>query len=423
MAKSSEISGFYKLSVDERIRLVAEFANLSEADVSLLKKASALDLDTANRMVENVICNFPLPLGIATNFLINGKDYLVPMVIEEPSVIAAASHAAKLCRPSGGLKTEVQDAIMVGQIQLTKLDEKKIPELVKKINASDREIIALEQELNLPLKAYGGGLRHSSCRVLDTIRGKNIIVDLEIECLDSMGANAVNTTCEALTPYFENVTGGKARLRILTNLATKRLARASTVWRKEEIGEGAVEGVLDAYAFAAADPFRATTHNKGIMNGIDAVVIATGNDWRAIEAGAHSFASISGKYAPLTRYRKNDRGDLVGEIELPLAVGTVGGASKTHPLAQLAIKILGIKSAKELAAIMASVGLAQNFAALRALSTEGIQRGHMELHARNIAVIAGARGADIDWVADKMAKEKNVRVERATQLLKEKGSK
>ena len=420
---SSELSGFYKLSIDERLKRVKEFASLSDDEVSLLKKMGALEPDAVNRMVENVVGTFPLPLGLAMNFLVNGKDYLIPMAIEEPSVIAAASHAAKLCRPSGGMTASADKSIMVGQIQLTKIDDAKCDSLLKLILSRKKEIMQLEQDMNLPLKSYGGGLRDVHCRVIDTIRGKNILVELEIDCLDSMGANAVNTTCEALTPYFEQLTGAKARLRILTNLATKRLARARAVWKKEDIGSDVVEGVLDAYAFAAGDRFRATTHNKGIMNGIDAVVIATGNDWRAVEAGAHSYASISGDYVPLTKYSKDSDGNLVGEIELPLAIGIVGGATKTHPIAQLAIKILGVKTANELASVIASVGLAQNFAALRALSTEGIQRGHMELHARNIAIIAGARGKDADTIAARLVEEKNIRVERAQQLVRELGSK
>jgi hydroxymethylglutaryl-CoA reductase len=305
---------------------------------------------------------------------------------------------------------------MIGQIQLVNVPDAK--KAAKEIAAKKAEIIKLANKPDAPMVKYGGGVKELDVREYGTPRGKMLVVYLFIDCRDAMGANAVNTFCETLAPEFEKLTGAKARLRILSNFATQRIARAKAVWKKEIIGEDAVEGVLDAYEFAAADAYRAATHNKGVMNGIDAVVVATGNDWRAVEAGAHSYASMSGRCMPLTRYRKNAAGDLEGEIEIPMAVGLVGGATRTHPLARLAVKVLGAKSAGELAQTIAAVGLAQNFAALKALSTEGIQRGHMELHARNVAVAAGAKGRQIDEIARKMVGERNIRQERAAELLK-----
>ena len=423
---SSSIEGFYKKSLDERLGAIKEFAGLSSEEIALLKKCGALDFETANRMIENVYSTHALPLGVATNFKINGRDFLIPFAIEEPSVVAAASNAAKLCRDSGGFAADADKSIMFGQIQLVGITD--FDSAAKKIGSAKKELIAFAKTKDSMLIKLGGGPTDLYAKAIETPRGKMLVVYLEVNVLDAMGANAVNTMCEALAPKLEELSGGKARLRIISNLATKRLARSKTVWTKKALEESTggkingaeiVEGVLDAWAFACGDPYRGATHNKGIMNGIDAVAIACGQDWRALEAGAHAYASITGKYLPLSKYSKDKNGDLVGEIELPIAVGIVGGATKTHPLAQIALKILGIKNAGELACVLASVGLAQNFAALRALSTEGIQRGHMTLHAKNVAVMAGAKGALIDEVAAQMVSEKNVSTARAEELVKQ----
>ena len=412
-----KFEGFYKKSVGERRGILKEAANLSDEDVSVLSNtSSALPIELADRMIENVVGVFPLPFAIATNFKINGKDYLIPMVLEEPSVVAAASNAAKLSLPNG-FKAECDESIMIGQIQI--LRAKNIETAKKEIEKNKKVLLKLANEKDPLLVKFGGGAKELEAQIIDSRRGKMLLLHLLVDVKDAMGANAVNTMAEALAPELERISRGKVRLRILSNLAVKRLARAKCVWKKEAIGEDAIDGILDAYAFAEADQFRCTTHNKGIMNGIDAVLIATGNDFRAVEAGAHSYASYknNGKYGSLTKYCKNENGDLVGEIELPLAVGLVGGATKTHPVAKIAVKILGVKTANELSSVIAVVGLAQNFAALRALSTEGIQKGHMGLHARNVAISAGAQGNEIEKVAEQMVKEKKVRGDYAKELL------
>ena len=420
----SDISGFYKKPIEERIEILKNFASLTEEEIELLKKTGALDIETAERMIENVVSCFSLPLGIATNFLINGKDRLIPMVIEEPSVVAAASNAAKLCRDAGGFKTSSTEPIMIGQIQVSRL---KDPELAKqKILEHKNELINLANSQDSVLISLGGGAKDIEARVIETKKGKMLIIHLLVNVLDAMGANVVNTMAESISPRIEELTGGKVLLRIISNLAVYRLAKAEAVWKKETLekslkgmeGEDIVERIIEAYVFADADPYRCATHNKGVMNGIDAVTIATGNDFRAIEAGAHSYASLKG-YKPLTWYEKNENGDLVGRIEIPVAVGIVGGSTRTNPLAKLCIKILGVKTARELGEVLAAVGLAQNFAALRALATEGIQKGHMKLHAKNIAVTAGAKGELIDKVAEQMVKEGNIRVNRAKEILEE----
>jgi len=380
---SSRIPGFYKLSPAERLEKVKEFSNLSDEDIQTLTKESSLSLEKADSMVENVIGTHPLPLGVATNFLINDKDYLIPFVIEEPSVVAAASNAAKMARESGGFKTESTDPVMIGQIYLMDTD----PEAAKqKILSKKQEFIDLANSKDPTLVKYGGGARDLDVEIIDTKQGKAMRTHLYVDCRDAMGANAVNTMVEALAPEIEKETGGSAILKIISNLADRRLAKATATFPKEKIGgEEAVDRILKAYAIAAADPYRAATHNKGIMNAISAVTTATGNDWRAIEAGAHAYAARSGKYTSLTSYEKNSNGDLIGRIELPMAVGLVGGATKVHPTAKVCVKILGIKSAQELGEIIAAVGLAQNFAAIRAIAMEGIQAGHMKLHERKIS--------------------------------------
>lgn len=417
MEKTSDISGFYNLSIEERIRIIKDFCNLNDEEIRIIKNTGALDLNTANRMIENVIGAQQLPLGIATHFLINGKDYLIPMAIEEPSVIAAASYAAKLARPGGGFIASSSEPLMIGQIQLINI--KNFEKAREKILENKDELLKIANETNQTLIKYGGGAKDIEVRELSTIRGRMLIIHLFVNVADAMGANIVNTMCEAIGKRVEDLTNGKVRLRIVSNLATKRIVKAKAIWKKDIVGEEVIEGVLDAYAFALADEYRATTHNKGIMNGIDAIALACAQDWRAIEAGAHAYASLSGRYTPLTRYEKDEEGNLIGEIELPLQVGIVGGATRTNEIAKIAFKILRVTSAKELAEVMASVGLAQNFAALRALATEGIQRGHMELHARNIAIMAGAQGNLIDEIAEKMIKEGNISVENAKRILNE----
>ena len=415
--KTSRIPGFYKLPIEERIRILKEFADLTDEDIELLRRVGALDLKTADIMIENVVGTFPLPLGIATNFLINGKEYLVPMAIEETSVVAAASHAAKLCREGGGITSIATESIMIGQVQLTKVKDPYGAKM--KILENKDEILKIANAQDPILVKLGGGAKDIEVRVVHhPIAGPMVITHLLVDVKDAMGANAVNTMAEAVAPFIEEITGGKVYLRIISNLADKRLVRARCVVPKEALGgEEVVDGIVLAWAFADADPYRAATHNKGIMNGVDAVVIATGNDWRAVEAGAHSYAARWGVYKPLSVWEKNENGDLVGTLEMPLAVGIVGGATKVHPLAKLCLKILGVKTAKELAEIIGAVGLAQNLAALRALATEGIQKGHMRLHAKNIAVMAGATGDLIDKVVEIMIKHKKIRFDFAQEVL------
>jgi hydroxymethylglutaryl-CoA reductase len=410
---TSELKGFYKLPLEERLRTVQEFAALSAEDMKILRE-KGLNIDQAQKMIENVIGTFELPFGVAVNFLINGKDHLIPMVIEEPSVVAASSNAAKLARPGGGFSTSSTDPVMIGQIQLVHVDSPSSARL--QILEQKQKILDLANQQDPVLLRFGGGCRDLEVRVLDN---GMVITHLLVDCRDAMGANAVNTMAEAVAPVIEEMTGGQVYLRIISNLAAYRLARARATFKKEVIGPDTVDGIVEAYEFARADPFRAATHNKGIMNGITAVVLATGNDTRAVEAGAHAYASLSGRYTSLTHWEKDGNGDLKGSIEIPMAVGLVGGATKSHPVAQVAVKILKVKTAHELGEIMAAVGLAQNFAALRALATEGIQRGHMKLHAKNIAQMAGATGDLIEKVASQMVKEGVVRADRAEEILRE----
>jgi hydroxymethylglutaryl-CoA reductase len=416
--KSSSISGFYKLSPKERVALVKEFANLSDDECTLLQNTGSLSLEAADRMIENVVGAFPLPIGIGVNFFINNRDYLVPMAIEEPSVVAAASYAAKMVREGGGFHTSSTPPVMTGQIQVVNV---KDPEAAKqRVLAAKQEIIDKANAQDPVLASVGGGAKDLDAKVISTTVGPMLIAELHVDCRDAMGANAVNTMAEAVAPTIERITGGHVYLRIISNLATKRLAKAWCTVPKESVGgEEVVDGIVNASAFAAADPYRAATHNKGAMNGIIAVILATGNDHRAIEAGAHAYAALKGQYTSLSTWEKTENGDLKGMIELPMAVGLIGGAVRTHPIAKIAIKILGVKTANELAEVLAAVGLAQNLAALRALAHEGIQRGHMSLHARNIAVAAGATGELINSVAERMVKERKIRMDRAKELIKE----
>jgi hydroxymethylglutaryl-CoA reductase len=422
MVADARIPNFRALTPAQRFEHIARAASLTAEEVALLAAPGALSVERANGMVENVIGTFELPLGVAGNFLVNGREYLVPMVVEEPSVVAAASFMAKLAREGGGFEASSTGPIMRAQVQVLGVGDpygarqallRARDQILEVANSRDKVLIGL-----------GGGCRDIEVHVFpDTPRGAMVVMHLIVDVRDAMGANTVNTMAEAVSPLVEKLTGGTVRLRILSNLADLRLARArvrltpEVLKTKERSGEEIVEGVLDAYTFAAVDPYRAATHNKGIMNGIDPVIVATGNDWRAVEAGAHAYACRSGRYTSLTTWEKDKSGALVGTIEMPMPVGLVGGATKTHPLAQVALKILGVKSAQELGEVAVAVGLAQNLGALRALATEGIQRGHMALHARNIALVAGATGDEIDAVARQMAAEHDVRTDRAVALL------
>ena len=418
MGKSSKISGFYKLSPVERLELVKDFSNLSKEDTEAIQSLSGLKVEDADRMIENVIGIMSVPLGIAVNFLINDKDYLIPMAIEEPSVIAAASNAARIARIGGGFQASNTGPVMIGQIQAVDIEDPYGGKM--SILESKNTILKKANEQDPILVKFGGGAKDVSVEVIDSFIGPMVVTKLLVDCRDAMGANAVNTMAEAVAPLIEEITGGKVNLRIISNLASERLVRSKAIFPKEALGgEDVVVGVVAAYAFAAADPYRCATHNKGIMNGVSAVALATGQDTRALEAGAHSFAAISGEYLPLTTWEQNEKGDLVGTIEIPMAVGLIGGATAVHPVAKACKKILGIKSAVELGEVMASVGLAQNLAALRALSSDGIQKGHMKLHARNLAISAGAKGKVIDKVTTKMIEEQKVRFDRAKELVNE----
>jgi hydroxymethylglutaryl-CoA reductase len=422
MRKSSAASGFYKLTPKERLDFVKKFADLTEEEAALLQNTGSLPLDQANRMIENVVGVIPIPLGIGVNFQINGRDYLIPMAIEEPSVVAAASYAAKMVRDGGGFHTSSTPPIMIGQIQAVGMKDPFAAKM--RIVQAKEEILNKANEQDPMLISVGGGAKDLDAKIIQTTQGPMVITELHVDCRDAMGANAVNTMGEAVAPLIERLTGGHVYLRIISNLATKRLARAWCTVPKESVGgEQVVDGIVNAYAFAAADPFRASTHNKGILNGIIAVIIATCNDHRAIEAGAHAYAAKNGHYTTLSTWEKNEQGDLVGSIEMPMAVGLIGGAVKTHPIAKIAVKILGVKTANEFGEVLAAVGLAQNLGALRALAHEGIQRGHMSLHARNIAVTAGATGELVDLIAGKMVKERKIRMDRAKELIEQyKGS-
>ncbi len=409
--RTSRIKGFYNLSIDERRKILKEFAGLSDKELKTFE--NSLTTEFADKMIENVIGIFPLPLGIGVNFLINGKDYLVPFAIEEPSVVAAASYMAKVARENGGINAEADEPVMIGQIHLAGI--KDFEQGKKKILEKKQKLLEIANSQDPVLVKFGGGAKDIEMRVTKHEDGeKFLVVHLLVDCRDAMGANAVNTMIEAISPILEELTGGEAILKIISNLAIYRKVRASVKIAPKTIGgEEVVRKIILASKMAESDPFRAATHNKGIMNGIDAVCIATGNDWRAVEAGAHAYACMHGKYKPLAVWRKDEQGNLIGKLEMPIAVGIVGGATKVHPLAKLNLKILGVKSAQELAFILGAVGLVQNLAAIRAIVTEGIQRGHMELHARNLAIMAGAKPEEAGKVAEiavKLAKEKGRKI-------------
>ena len=413
----SNISGFYKLSLEERQQQLAELSKLNIEETELLENLGYLSRDQIDTFIENVVGSYQLPMGVALNFKVNGKDYIIPMVIEEPSVVAAASNMAKVARKLGGFHSEEVKSIMISQIQLTNIRD--INDAKEKLQRNKDKILELANEQDPYLNKLGGGAINLEIREIDTRKGKMVIVHLLVDVLDAMGANVVNTMAEAISPYIETLCGAKIYLRIVSNLATQRVAKCKAVFDKELLGgEEIVEGILNAYEFALADPYRATTHNKGIMNGIVALALATGNDTRALEAGAHSYASLEGRYKPLTNFELDSEGNLVGKIELPLAFGIIGGITQSHPMARLALKILNVESANELSQIAAAVGLAQNVGALRALAAEGIQKGHMTLHSRNIAKLAGVPDNLVEEVARKIVEDHKIRVDYAKEVLK-----
>ena len=412
----SSIPRFFEKDRKERLDIVKKFSGLSNEEIEILEKSTGgITFDEADKMVENAIGTFALPLGIATNFQVNGRDYLVPMVIEEPSVVAAASKGAKMTRAHGGFKAQASDAISIGQIQVVNVDVKSA---ITKIHQSSKEILELANSKSKTLPKIGKGAKEVTCREITTESGPMLIVELLIDVGDAMGANVTNTMCEAVAPLVEKLTSGKVLLRILSNYSTKRMVSATATFNKKDLGgEETVKNIILAYQFAANDEYRAVTHNKGVMNGTISVANATGQDSRAIEAAANAYAARGGRYGSLTEWKKDNDGNLVGKIELPLSVGIVGGIINIHPISKLCLKILGVKSASELACVMASVGLAQNLSALRALASEGIQKGHMKLHARNLAAAVGAGGDQVEKIVQKMVQENNISLNRAKELL------
>ncbi|SFE18616.1 3-hydroxy-3-methylglutaryl-coenzyme A reductase [Lentibacillus persicus] len=425
--ETSRIPGFYNMTVEERRKLLASMDMFTEEDAAYLFSKEPLPIDTANNMIENVIGTFPLPLGMGLNFLINGKEYCIPMAIEEPSVVASASHIAKIVRNNGGFTAEATDRVMTGQIQVVgcaDFNEAKAAILNEKamlLEAANNAYPSLQER--------GGGAEDLEVRLIneesDSQYGKMLVLHLYVNTCDAMGANMINTMAESLAPVVEELTGGKVYLRILSNYPERCLASARCVIPPELLetgdfsGEEVRDGVIHAYEFAASDPYRAVTHNKGIMNGIDPVVIATGNDWRAVEAGAHAHAARDGMYTSMTTWYKDEQGNLVGELELPMSVGTVGGSIRVHPIAKLAHKLLNVDSARELSQVIVAVGLAQNLGALKALATDGIQKGHMALHSRSVAIAAGATGEMIDMISQRLIDEKEIRVGKAKELVEE----
>jgi len=402
--------------MEERVRLATDFAGLTPEETKLFESGGGLSLEAADRMIENVLGTMAYPLGVAVNFRINGHDRIVPMVLEEPSVVAAASNMARLMREGEGIRTSSSDPVMIGQIQV--LDIPDMDAASRALEEAKPRLLDLANQQDPVLVRFGGGARDLETRVVETDACPMLVVHLLVDCRDAMGANAVNTMCEMLAPAIEELTRGRVLLRIISNLADRRLAKAETIVRKEALGgERVVDDIVAASAFADADPYRAATHNKGIMNGVVAVALATAQDHRALEAGAHAYAARSGRYRALSRWSKNEDGDLVGVLEMPMAVGLVGGATRSHPMARLALKILGVSTARELAEVMAAVGLAQNLGALRALVQEGIQRGHMRLHARNLVVMAGAEGDLIERAVEALIESGEIRFDKAQEIV------
>jgi len=414
----SSISKFFEKSREERLNIIENFSNLSKDELDILENADGgISFEKADKMIENAIGTFSLPLGVATNFKINGKDYVVPMVIEEPSVIAAASKGAKIARIKGGFEVTADESYSIGQIQILNVD---INSAIKKIQDSTSKILELANSKSNTLSKMNKGAKEITCKEIHAPSGNMLIVELLIDVGDAMGANVTNTMCEAVSPLIEKITGGKALLRILSNYSTRRMVKAKAIFEKESVGgEDVVDNIVLAFEFADNDVYRAVTHNKGIMNGIISVANAVGQDSRAIEAAANAYAAISGKYRSLSKWSKNDNGDLVGILEIPLSVGIVGGIVNVHPVAKVCAKILNVASAQELACVMTATGLAQNYSAIRALSTEGIQKGHMRLHARNLAAAAGATPAQIDQIVEKMIQVKSISLDKAKELLQQ----
>ena len=422
---SSRISGLYNMRVEDRLKWVAEVAEL-DADARAALQGdceTGLTTEQAENMIENVVGIYGLPLGIAANFLINGREFLVPMAIEEPSVVAGASFMAKIVRAGGGFEAQASESEMIAQIQVLDIDD--LESARRNLLERKTEALTLADKINPMIVQLGGGARDLEVRILeDTPIGAMLVIHLIYDTRDAMGANTINTVAEKLTPWVEKVTAGRVHSRILTNLTDRRTARARCSIPAQYLafegyeGERVRDGIIETWAFAVADPYRAATHNKGIMNGVDAVLIATGNDWRAVEAGAHAYAVKDGRYTSLSRWWVGENGNLNGELEMPMAVGTVGGATRVHPVAQASLAIMKIDTARALAEVIVSVGLAQNLAALRALATEGIQQGHMVLHARQLAAAAGAKGAMVERVAKQTVAEKTVLLERAQELVR-----
>lgn len=424
---NSRLKSFYKLTVEERRKMIADLANLNDEQIAALAASGELDETAADRMIENVIGTMSLPVGVATNFIIDGKHYVIPFCLEESSVVAAASNMAKRCHANGGFSSNNDNPVMIAQIQL--LDVMDHAHATKSIEENKSQLMHLANSLPSTMIRLGGGCKDISTRTIESLSGPMLIVHIHVDCRDAMGANAVNTMAELLAPELEKITNGRSLLRILSNLATERLARVSGTFTPEEMsnsgdraeGESIIERILEAHHFAMADPYRAATHNKGVMNGISAVAVACGQDWRAVEAGCHAYAAFNQeRYGSMTHWERDSTGNLVGTIETPMAVGIVGGASKVHPVARTNLEILGVESAQELASVMAAAGLAQNLGALRALATSGIQKGHMRLHAKNMAVSAGAIGDEIERVAERLISEEGPKTQtRVAEILEE----
>ena len=423
---NSRLKGFYKLNVEQRRGMVADLANLNDEHIAALAASGELDDASADRMIENVIGTMSLPVGVATNFIIDQKHYVVPFCLEESSVVAAASNMAKRCHAKGGFSSNNDAPMMIAQIQL--LDVEDHDAAMQEIEKNKTQLMELANSLPSTMIRLGGGCKNITTRSLETLSGPMLIVHIHVDCRDAMGANAVNTMAELLAPKLEKMASGRSLLRILSNLATQRLARVTATFTPEEMsntgdsddGKSIIDGILEAHHFAMADPYRAATHNKGVMNGISAVAVACGQDWRAVEAGCHAYVAYhQGRYGSMTHWEKDSEGNLVGTIETPMAVGIVGGASKVHPVARANLEILGVESAQELASVMAAAGLAQNLGALRALATSGIQKGHMRLHAKNMAVSAGAVGEEIEKVAQQLIAEQGPKTQtRVAEILK-----
>ena len=419
--KTSRFPGFYKHDLSVRLDLLEQWYPLTTKEKWLLKRET-LTPELADVMVENAIGVFGLPLGVAVNIKLNNRDYVIPMAVEESSVIAALSNSARLIRDHGSLTSEATDPVMFSQVQLVDV---KDPEKAKDTILNKKEdLLRVANQQDPVLVELGGGAKDIEVRIIDTLSGPMIIVHIIVDCRDAMGANAVNTMAETLAPILEELIDAEAICKIVSNLSDQRLVRVrmeldvGCLARAGFTGEQAADRIIKAYHFAEADPYRATTHNKGVMNGIDPILIASGNDWRACEAGVHAYAARTGQYKPVSKFYLDESGKLIGEMEIPMAIGIVGGVTSIHPGVKILLKLMKVKTSKELAQLAAAAGLLQNFTAVWTLATEGIQKGHMTLHARNVAVFAGAIGEMAIKVANQMAHEGRVRYDRAKQILK-----